>query len=693
MSLLALAVCVCMAGSSLEPVAASIEPTPPAAEEQTTETPIPTETVPAEEEPAVSGETEETEDPELTETPEPTETPAETAEPSVASEGPAKDIVDAREAEGGPKANYAYYSQDVVFEETTDPVTQKTARILKIDGVTPDEKMIVGVVNEDNSVTYYAYAPKEAGLPEGAICMNDVYNLGVTDSDWYAFDADGHMVISDTYMYSKNQNTYYFKQNGKKHIVNETGCQKVEGVYCFFKNTQGAINTAKTCFKNIQEGNKTYTFYFDEGVMVSSQMVKVDSYFYYLDGAGHVATGRQNIDGKYYLFRTKKEGSARVGSAVTGWYKDGDYWYFYRKTDGSGVSGPGIEEIGSHKYYFTKTGKVFRGGRKKNEATGNAAYFFKIQTSTSKPYMLTNRWIQKGSAWYYAQEAGKLAAGKKKITNSKGRNAQKGVYYFDEETNKMLKNTTAPDKSGWLDDTGRRITKGWIRMNGNWRYLSDGQFVKKGWKKVGGYYYWFKKGYLCQDLRKKYKKQKRSGKDFRLEINRKTGNVTVLTYSTAKDGTSGQYIIPVVMFRCSVGNPGTPTPLGTWPAWHVALSGGKWKLLSGPTWGQWAMGLVDGVLLHSTPGPNPNVYSVPRVDYNRLGYPASHGCIRFCVHDMKWLWDNVNGAYTRVYDGNTDTTKFEKPPMVPMAGSGAYGVDPTDPSVAGWKAVPHKNPY
>ena len=115
-----------------------------------------------------------------------------------------------------------------------------------------------------------------------------------------------------------------------------------------------------------------------------------------------------------------------------------------------------------------------------------------------------------------------------------------------------------------------------------------------------------------------------------IKVNRKQCTVTVY----AKDGANG-YIIPVKRFACSVGLPSTPTPIGTFytPAKY------RWHVLMGPSYGQYCTRITGSILFHSVAGRNMTSYNLNARDYNKLGQPASHGCVRLNVRDAKWIYD------------------------------------------------------
>ena len=108
----------------------------------------------------------------------------------------------------------------------------------------------------------------------------------------------------------------------------------------------------------------------------------------------------------------------------------------------------------------------------------------------------------------------------------------------------------------------------------------------------------------------------------------------------------------------------------------------------GPSWGQYGTHVQyagqGGIFVHSVSGSSPNSYSLPAAEYNKLGNPASHGCIRCCVADAKWVYENCNGATIKIFDGTYKADEVFKGPLgrralVPLYGSKNF--DPTDPLV------------
>lgn len=154
------------------------------------------------------------------------------------------------------------------------------------------------------------------------------------------------------------------------------------------------------------------------------------------------------------------------------------------------------------------------------------------------------------------------------------------------------------------------------------------------------------------------------------EVNRTTCTVTIY----AKDGANG-YIIPVKAFTCSVGLPSTPTPTGT----YYTCAKYRWQELMGPSYGQYCTRIVGGILFHSVAGSNMTSYNLSAAAYNMLGSPASHGCVRLCVRDAKWIYDNCSlGMETRIFDSSYPGP-FGKPATIKIPASQNW--DPTDPNI------------
>ena len=163
------------------------------------------------------------------------------------------------------------------------------------------------------------------------------------------------------------------------------------------------------------------------------------------------------------------------------------------------------------------------------------------------------------------------------------------------------------------------------------------------------------------------------GYPYLLAVNRAASTVTV--YTTDADG---RYTVPFMAMVCS-GGPDTPTGYWTTPVSY------DWRLLLGPSYGQYATRIYGGYLFHSVPYYSQHKDDVEYDQFNELGTPASLGCIRLAVVDVKWIYDNCPlGTPVVIYDDETDPGPMGKPGTIytDPADETKRGWDPTDPDPA-----------
>ncbi len=165
---------------------------------------------------------------------------------------------------------------------------------------------------------------------------------------------------------------------------------------------------------------------------------------------------------------------------------------------------------------------------------------------------------------------------------------------------------------------------------------------------------------------------------FYIKINRELNTVTVYMMDQ-----NGQYTLPVKAMVCSTG---TYTMLGV----YQTPSKYRWLPLYGGVYGQYATRIHKSILFHSVPYFSQNPGDLEYEEYNKLGTSASLGCIRLCVRDAKWIFDNCPvGTTVELYDDANDPGPLGKPvPLTIDINSENRGWDPTDPDPGNpWSTV------
>lgn len=90
---------------------------------------------------------------------------------------------------------------------------------------------------------------------------------------------------------------------------------------------------------------------------------------------------------------------------------------------------------------------------------------------------------------------------------------------------------------------------------------------------------------------------------------------------------------------CSTGKPASPTPKGTY---HIQAERGRtfYNAASGEGANYWVSWLDHGVyLFHSVPINQKGQYIASEAE--KLGTPASHGCVRLTVADAYWMYKHI----------------------------------------------------
>lgn len=164
------------------------------------------------------------------------------------------------------------------------------------------------------------------------------------------------------------------------------------------------------------------------------------------------------------------------------------------------------------------------------------------------------------------------------------------------------------------------------------------------------------------------------GNPYLIAVNRTTQTVTV--YEKDEEG---NYTVPFKSMICSTGR---DTPVGFF---HTSDQY-DWRALVGGVYGQYATRIspTDGILFHSVPYYSAEKDQLETEEFNKLGTPASLGCVRLQIEDCKWIYDECpSGSPVVIYDGDESTDPLGNPGFTPIdPNSPNAGWDPTDPDPA-----------
>lgn len=160
-----------------------------------------------------------------------------------------------------------------------------------------------------------------------------------------------------------------------------------------------------------------------------------------------------------------------------------------------------------------------------------------------------------------------------------------------------------------------------------------------------------------------------NGYPYAIKINRQENIVTIYTLDA-----TGYYTVPVRAMRCSV-SPDGETPLGLFT---IALKW-DWLALFDNCYGQYVSQIDGDTLFHSVPYLDTTKDSLETWEFNKLGTGASLGCVRLCVADTKWIYENCeSGTYVDIFDSDYYGPLGRPVPVTKLENTDEQGWDPTD---------------
>lgn len=441
--------------------------------------------------------------------------------------------------------------------------------------------------------------------------------------------------------------------------------------YRYMLNASGYVMTNTMA----KAQNNAYYVSDSKGRIITKKLVKYKGSRYYFGGNGQRVSwkncwhGCPGASNKIYYFG----GTAGKVVEKYGWQKVTDakgqfFGWFYFDKNGNHYKSQMITNKSSKKsYYFNSTGQLATGKTK----IGKNYYFFATSDANAhRGWMYKSTLVRYQNKWYYAGGNGVLK-------KSGWQKVGKYWYYLQNYTVVTNKSMKRGSVNGYLDSQGRFST-GWVIVSDYYdqvKYIdpdSGSRYLTNTSRWINGKLYYFdKNGYRRNDVSNIY------GGPYYLEVDKTNGVMTVYTNSSKT--------IPVKTIRVSVGLSGTPT----WDGTYRLSRSLRWQPLMGPSWGQYGTHVdgcgQGGIFIHSVAGSTRSVYNLPAGEYLKLGQPASHGCIRTCVADAKWVYENCNGSTIHIYSSGkyVNNEAFKGPlgrrPLATFRGAGNF--DPTDPEV------------
>ena len=221
---------------------------------------------------------------------------------------------------------------------------------------------------------------------------------------------------------------------------------------------------------------------------------------------------------------------------------------------------------------------------------------------------------------------------------------------------------------------------------------------KQGWvyEKVNGkkYKFYYKNNEKVTDLTNILKLKKNGSNKMYIEVNRAAAVVTFYLY----DSETKKYDIPIKSATVSVGRDVSTvagagalniyssfTPIGNY---SVCSNGAAVRYSLKPmhepdgstVYARWCTHIVGNVYFHAIAVHAQSHYALSSSSYNKLGGPASAGCIRMTVADAKWLYTYApTGTKVSILKGNkAKPGPYGKPATIKISG---INYDPTDPDV------------
>ena len=263
-------------------------------------------------------------------------------------------------------------------------------------------------------------------------------------------------------------------------------------------NTDNPANPQSSGWR--QENNK-FQYYKEDGTLVTSQWIKDDSGWHYVDAAGNAVKGWYTTpNGKtWYFDPATSHNAASIGETQIGgksyffdegyglsrnsWISRSDGSWSYAESDGSFHSG--WKHMPNGKWFYFDTEDASHRMKVGTFELSSGTYYVDVNNG-----MTANGWVQlSNGGWAWAQSSGAFASGWFNTPNGK-------TWYFDpsDSQHALLVGDAVINGKSYYFDSGYGLTRnGWIhRADGSWSYANSDGSLCSGWKHMSnGKWFYF----------------------------------------------------------------------------------------------------------------------------------------------------------------------------------------------------------
>ena len=250
-----------------------------------------------------------------------------------------------------------------------------------------------------------------------------------------------------------------------------------------------------------RQENGQFHYYKEDGTLVTSQWIKDDSGWHYVDAAGNAASGWFTTpNGKtWYFDPATSHNTASIGVTQIGgksyffdegngllrnsWVSHSDGSWSYVESDGSFHSG--WKHMPNGKWFYFDPEDTSHRMKVGTFELSSGTYYVDVNNG-----MTANGWVQlSNGGWAWAQSSGAFASGWFNTPNGK-------TWYFDpsDSQHALLVGDAVINGKSYYFDSGYGLTRnGWIhRADGSWSYANSDGSLCSGWKHMSnGKWFYF----------------------------------------------------------------------------------------------------------------------------------------------------------------------------------------------------------